>query len=122
MCLGLDSTATSDIEICAGDMQYIDFSIPASDYNGRMIYNNVDASFAWLFNGPATTRMSLNATTLYGGGTRVSSSDERLKFNEKPLTHAHGITNQLQPDEYDQTHDLTENKHLRHRSLINATS
>ena len=42
------------------------------------------------------------------GGTFVSASDKRLKFNEKPLTNALDVINQLEPVEYDQTHDLVD--------------
>ena len=38
----------------------------------------------------------------------VSSSDKRLKFNEKPLTNALDVINRLEPVEYDQTRDLTD--------------
>ncbi|MFM7983104.1 MAG: tail fiber domain-containing protein, partial [Candidatus Fonsibacter sp.] len=34
--------------------------------------------------------------------------DKRLKFNEKPLTNALDVINQLEPVEYDQTHDLVD--------------
>ena len=52
--------------------------------------------------------MTLNPTALYVGGTTVSSSDKRLKFNEKPLTIALDGINRLEPVEYDQTRDLTD--------------
>ena len=35
------------------------------------------------------------------------SSDKTLQLNAKPLNKSLGIINQLQPVEYDQTHDLT---------------
>ncbi|MFM7984131.1 MAG: tail fiber domain-containing protein, partial [Candidatus Fonsibacter sp.] len=43
------------------------------------------------------------------GGTFVSASDKRLKFNEKHLTNALDIINKLEPVEYDQTYDLVNN-------------
>ena len=52
--------------------------------------------------------MTLNPTALYIGGTTVSSSDKRLKFNEKPLVNALDIINRLEPVEYDQTYNLTD--------------
>ena len=58
--------------------------------------------------GPGTTRMTLNTTALYVGGITVSSCDKRLKFNEKPLTNALDVMNQLEPAEYDQNNNLTE--------------
>ena len=52
--------------------------------------------------------MTLNGTSLSVGGSTVSSSDQRLKFNAKPLTNALDVINRLEPVEYDQTQDLTE--------------
>ncbi|MFM7980504.1 MAG: tail fiber domain-containing protein, partial [Candidatus Fonsibacter sp.] len=52
--------------------------------------------------------MTLNSSGLSVGGTFVSASDKRLKFNDKPLTNALGVINQLEPVEYDQTNDLVD--------------
>ena len=52
--------------------------------------------------------MTLNSSGLSVGGTFVSASDKRLKFNEKPLTNALDVINQLEPVEYDQTYDLVD--------------
>ncbi|MFM7984904.1 MAG: tail fiber domain-containing protein [Candidatus Fonsibacter sp.] len=52
--------------------------------------------------------MTLNSSGLSVGGTFVSASDNRLKFNEKPLTNALDIINRLEPIEYDHTHDLVD--------------
>jgi hypothetical protein len=106
--IGLDNTSAGGIEICSSFLQYIDFTVPSSDFKGRMVYNNNDSSFAWHVGGSGTAKMTLNATALYVGGTTVSSSDKRLKFNEKPLTNALDVINRLEPVEYDQTRDLTE--------------
>jgi hypothetical protein len=106
--MGLDSTAASGIEICSSTLQYIEFTIAGIDYKGKMIYSNTGASFAWHVGGSITAKMALNSTALYVGGTTVSSSDKRLKFNEKPLTNALDVINRLEPVEYDQTRDLTE--------------
>ena len=108
--IGLDTSAAGGIEICAGSLQYIDFTVPTptTDYRGRMMYNNTENAFAWSVGGSGTAKMVLNATALYVGGTTVSSSDKRLKFNEKPLTNALDLINRLEPVEYDQTRDLTE--------------
>ena len=38
----------------------------------------------------------------------MSASDKILKFNEKPLTNALDVINQLEPVEYDQTYDLVD--------------
>ncbi|MFM7977865.1 MAG: tail fiber domain-containing protein, partial [Candidatus Fonsibacter sp.] len=52
--------------------------------------------------------MTLNSSGLSVGGTVVSSSCKRLKFNEKPLTNALDVINKLEPVEYDQTHNLVD--------------
>ena len=57
--------------------------------------------------GSAPARMSVNATALYVGGITATSSDKRLKFNEKPLNHALEILSRLEHVAYSQTHDLT---------------
>ena len=85
--MGLDTTAAAGIVMCSSSMQYIDFTIPSSDYKGRMIYNNTDSHFKWFVGGSTTTKMTLNPTAFFVGGSTVSSSDKRLKFNEKPLTN-----------------------------------
>ena len=56
----------------------------------------------------AQQNMTLNGTTLSVGGSTVSSSDQRLKFNAKPLTNALDVINRLEPVEYDQTQNLTD--------------
>ncbi|MFM7981504.1 MAG: tail fiber domain-containing protein [Candidatus Fonsibacter sp.] len=43
------------------------------------------------------------------GGTFVSASDKRLKFNDRPLSNALDIIKKLEPVEYDQTSDLVNN-------------
>ena len=35
--IGLDTTTAGGIEICSSTQQYIDFTIPSSDFKGRMI-------------------------------------------------------------------------------------
>ena len=52
--------------------------------------------------------MALNSAALYVGGITVSSSDKILKFNEKPLTNALDVRNQLESVDYDETDYLTE--------------
>ena len=71
-------------------------------------YNNTDSSFAWHVGGSGTAKMALNGTSLFVGGSMVSSSDQRSKFNAKPLTVALDVINRLEPVEYDQTQDLTD--------------
>ena len=50
--------------------------------------------------------MQLSSANLQVNGTVVATSDKRFKFNEKPLTNALDVINQLEPVEYDQTYDL----------------
>ncbi|MFM7985262.1 MAG: tail fiber domain-containing protein, partial [Candidatus Fonsibacter sp.] len=52
--------------------------------------------------------MQLSSAYLQVHGTVVSTSDKRFKFNEKPLTNALGVINQLEPVVYDQTYDLVD--------------
>ncbi|MFM7984198.1 MAG: tail fiber domain-containing protein, partial [Candidatus Fonsibacter sp.] len=52
--------------------------------------------------------MTLNSSGLPVGGTFVSASGNILNFNEKPLTNALDVINQLEPVEYDQSVDLVE--------------
>ncbi|MFM7988546.1 MAG: tail fiber domain-containing protein, partial [Candidatus Fonsibacter sp.] len=46
--------------------------------------------------------------SLYVNGIQVSTSDKRLKFNEKPLVNALVVINGLEPVEYDQTDVLVD--------------
>ena len=66
--------------------------------------------------------MTLNATTFFDGGTTISSSDMRSKYNEEPLNCALDVIIQIEPVEYNQTHDLTENTQKTRRSPTNAVS
>ena len=52
--------------------------------------------------------MTVQSSGLYVGGTLASTSDMRLKFNEKPLVNAANVINGLEPVEYDQTYDLVD--------------
>jgi len=52
--------------------------------------------------------MSLNHTGLYVVGPYTNSSDNILKFNEKPLANALNVISKLEPVEYDQTHCLVD--------------
>ncbi|MFM7981277.1 MAG: tail fiber domain-containing protein [Candidatus Fonsibacter sp.] len=38
----------------------------------------------------------------------VATIDNTFKFNEKPVTNAFHVISQLEPVEYDQTHDLVD--------------
>ena len=60
--------------------------------------------------------MTLHSSGLYVGGTLVSASDKRLKFNENPLVNAMNVINRLEPVEYDQTYDLVDTFTLTKRS------
>ena len=79
----------SSSELCGVTFAYIDFTTVGIDMKGRMQYTNSTAQFDWYINSTlATSKMILNASGLSVGGTFVSASDKRLKFNEKLLTNA----------------------------------
>ncbi|MFM7982890.1 MAG: hypothetical protein ACKPKO_26560, partial [Candidatus Fonsibacter sp.] len=101
---------------------YIDFTKPNVDFRGRNIYTNGTNDFQICTNSVSTAKMTLNSSGLSVGGTFVSASDKILKFNEKPLTNALDVIDQLEPVEYDQTHDLSINTQQISRILINAVS
>ena len=88
-------------------LQYIDFAIPNTDFKGTQFYNNTDSIFSWSVGGPGTAKMTLNPTALCVGGATASSSDTRLNFNEKRLTNALYVINQLEIVEYDEAQYLT---------------
>ena len=44
--MGLGSSTGGGIEICTGIHQYIDFTTPTTGFQGRMLYNSDDSSFA----------------------------------------------------------------------------
>ena len=73
-----------------------------------MLYTFSTVAFEWFIDSNGTAKMTLKPAGLYVGGTLVSASDKRLKFNEKPLVNALDIINKLEPVEYDQTFDLVE--------------
>ncbi|MFM7989499.1 MAG: tail fiber domain-containing protein [Candidatus Fonsibacter sp.] len=83
------------------------FTTTSADYKGRILYDHSANEFKLSVSGGAVN-MQLNSVGLYVGGPLVSSSDKRLKFNEKPLINALDVINKLEPLEYDQTHDLLE--------------
>ncbi|MFM7985287.1 MAG: hypothetical protein ACKPKO_38810, partial [Candidatus Fonsibacter sp.] len=76
---------------------YIDFTEPNVDFKGRIIYSNGANDFQFCINSVSTAKMTLNSSGLSVGGTFVSASDKRLKFNEKPLTNALDIIKKLEP-------------------------
>ncbi|MFM7983621.1 MAG: hypothetical protein ACKPKO_30280, partial [Candidatus Fonsibacter sp.] len=51
------------------------------------------------------------------GGTFVSASVKRLKFNEKPLTNALEVISILEPVVYDQTQDLVDQFYSRYSAV-----
>ncbi|MFM7979813.1 MAG: tail fiber domain-containing protein, partial [Candidatus Fonsibacter sp.] len=73
-----------------------------------MSYTYSTAQFDWYIASSFTSKMTLKSGGLYLGATLISSSDKRLKFNEKPLIIALDVINKLEPVEYDQTFDLVE--------------
>ena len=87
---------------------------------GRMVYRSASSQFEWMVGDSYTAKMTLKSAGLYVGATLVSASDNRLKFNEKPLVNALDIIGKLEPVEYDQTFDLVENTHHERPNLTNA--
>ncbi|MFM7977953.1 MAG: hypothetical protein ACKPKO_01445, partial [Candidatus Fonsibacter sp.] len=89
------------IELCGSNSgySYNDFTTVNVDYRGRFSYTLSSNQYEWtVYNGTTSaSKMILNTTGLSVGGTLVSASDKRLKFNEKPLTNALGVINQLEP-------------------------
>jgi hypothetical protein len=73
-----------------------------------MLYTFSTVAFEWFIDSYWTAKVTLKPAGLYVGGTLVSASDKRLKWNEKPLVKALDISNKLEPVEYDQTFDLVE--------------
>ena len=103
--IGLDSTSAGGIEICASSLQYIDFTIPLTDYKGRILYGSGSNEFKFAV-ASSSVKATLNTTGLTVVGTILPSSDKRLKFHEKPIINALDIINKLEAVEYDQTYDL----------------
>ncbi|MFM7982486.1 MAG: hypothetical protein ACKPKO_24505 [Candidatus Fonsibacter sp.] len=75
------------IELCGSNSGtcYIDFTTVNADARGRFSYALSSNQYEWsLYNGTAITyKMILKNIGLSVGGTLVSASDKRLKFNEK---------------------------------------
>ena len=102
------ATTFGVIEMVGTDGAYIDFTAPNADYRGRIFYANASNTCNWRVGGVITTVMQLSSANLQVNGTVVSTSDKRFKFNEKPLTNALDVINQLEPVEYDQTYDMVD--------------
>ena len=96
------------IEVCANAIQYIDFTSPGIDMKARLQYTISTARYDWLLGGSFDSRMWLQTTGLTVNGTISPTSDKRLKFNEKPLSNALNVISQLEPAEYNQTHNLVD--------------
>ena len=62
-----------------------------------MVYRSASSQFEWMAADTVTANMTLNSAGLYVGATLVSTSDNRLKFNEKPLVNALDIIGKLEP-------------------------
>ena len=87
---------------------YIDFTTANTDWKGTILYTFSTDAFEWFLGSNWTAKMTLKSAGLYVGASLVSASDNRLKFNDKPLVNALDIINKLEPVEYDQTFDLVE--------------
>ncbi|MFM7980213.1 MAG: hypothetical protein ACKPKO_12935 [Candidatus Fonsibacter sp.] len=55
-----------------------------------------------------TVKMALNINRLAVHGSVKTSSDSRLKFNGRSLTHGLTVINKLEPVEYDQIYELVD--------------
>ena len=73
------------IEICGSDngSAYIDFTTVNTDFKGRFSFTLSNNQWDWTVNG-GSSKMPLNSGGVSVGGTFVSASDKRLKFNDKP--------------------------------------
>ena len=105
--LCLDSIAAVGTEICLRSLHIIDCTVPISDYKKKNDLCQYSFYFCPAYKCISHSKDVIEATALYVGCTTVSSSDNTLKFNERPLNHALCIINRLQPVEYDQAQDLT---------------
>ena len=105
--LGCDNGSYSALELCAVNGAYIDFKTASVRFKAGARFNYCDSSsqFDWYIASSFTSKMTLKSGGLYLGATLVSSSDKRLKFNEKPLINALDVINKLEPVEYDHTFD-----------------
>ena len=96
--LGCDSAGQyAGLELCATTSAYVDFTTANTDWKGRMLYTFSTVAFEWFIDSNITAKMTLKPAGLYVGGTLVSASDKRLKWNEKPLVNALDIINKLEP-------------------------
>ena len=67
------------------------------------MYTRSTDQYDWYIASSSSSKVTLKAAGLYVGATLVSTSDKRLKFNEKPLVNALDIIRKLKPVEYNQT-------------------
>ncbi|MFM7987885.1 MAG: tail fiber domain-containing protein, partial [Candidatus Fonsibacter sp.] len=95
------------MEVCVSSLPYTDFTIPSTDSKGRILYGHSTNDFKLVVAG-GSVRATLNSTGLNVVGTVTTTSDKRMKFNEKSVNNALDVINKLEPVEYDQTVDLVE--------------
>ncbi|MFM7988465.1 MAG: hypothetical protein ACKPKO_55050 [Candidatus Fonsibacter sp.] len=95
--LGCDQNNWAAVELCSVTAAYDDFTTAGADMKGRFMYTYSSSQFDWYIASSFTSKMTLNSAGLYLGATLVSASDNRLKFNEKPLVNALDIINKLEP-------------------------
>ena len=62
--IGLESTATRGIGICAGTSQYIDFTTICTGWRGKIVYNTTNNNRKWQVNLSSAPALTLNSTTL----------------------------------------------------------
>ena len=93
--IGLDSGNTvGGMEICASSLPYIDFTVPSIASKGRILYDHSTNDFK-IFVARGLVNATLNTTRLNVVGTVTTTSDKRLKFNEKSLNNALDVINKL---------------------------
>ncbi|MFM7987641.1 MAG: hypothetical protein ACKPKO_50840, partial [Candidatus Fonsibacter sp.] len=89
--IGQASSGYTAIELVSGvgttyqTYIYIYITEPNVDFRGRIIYTNATHDFQFCINSVSTAKVTLNSSGLSVGGTFVSASDTRFKFNDKQV-------------------------------------
>ena len=121
------SIGSAWIQICGHflvmqvSLRILTFTTVNNEFRGRFRYGLSAYQWSWTVwtgSSSSSVKMILHSSGLYVGGTLVSASDKRLKFNENPLVNAMNVINRLEPVEYDQTYDLVDTFTLTKRSNV----
>ena len=75
--IGSASVGSAAIEIRLTGNQYIDFTAPHVEFNGRQLYDTATNEMRWSVHANSTLRMMLKDVGLTIYGTVTSSSDKR---------------------------------------------